>query len=105
MNLQKISMKLKHLMQNGNVSGALELLTNNMSNGILRLTDETLHLLRTTHPKMQKTHEEVLLQGPIKQVHPVVYEPIGEELISKAALKTKGVYGPSVFDAEIGVDS
>ena len=44
MNLQKISMKLKHLMQKGNVNGALNLLIKNMSNGILPLTDETLHL-------------------------------------------------------------
>ena len=43
MNLQKISMKFKHLMQKGNVNGALNLLIKNMSNGILPLTDETLH--------------------------------------------------------------
>ena len=35
-----------------------------MSNGILPLTDETLHLLRTKHQEMQSAHEEVLLQGP-----------------------------------------
>ena len=51
MNLQKISTKFKHLMRKGNVNGALKLLTNNMSNGILPLTDETLHLLRTKHPE------------------------------------------------------
>ena len=100
MNLQKISMKFKHLMQKRNVNGALKLLTNNMSNGILPLTDETLHLLRTKHPEMQNAHEEVLLQGPIKQAHPVVYEVIDEALISKSALKTKGGCGPSGFDAE-----
>ena len=87
-------------MQKGNVNGALKLLTNNMSNGILPLTDETLHLLRTKHPEMQNAHEEVLLQGPIKQVHPVVYEAIDEALISKAALKTKGGCDPSGSDAE-----
>ena len=100
MNLQKISMKFKHLMQKGNVSGALKLLTNNMSNGILPLTDETLHLLRTKHPEIQNAHEEVLLQGAIKQVHPVVYEAMDEALISKAELKTKGGCGPSAFYAE-----
>ena len=41
MNLQRISMKLKHLMQTENVNGALKLLVNNMSNGILPLTDKT----------------------------------------------------------------
>ena len=43
-----------------------------MSNGILPLTGETLHLLCTKHQEMQSTHKEVLLQGPIKQVYPVV---------------------------------
>ena len=87
-------------MQKGNVNGALKLLTNNMSNGILPLTDETLHLLCTKHPEMQNVHEEVLLQGPTKQVHPVVYETIDEAFISNTALKTKGGCGPSGFDAE-----
>ena len=81
MNLQKISMKFKHLMQKGNVNGALKLLTNNMSNGILPLTDETLHLLHTKHRKMRSAHEAVLLQGSIKQIHPVIYKTIGEALI------------------------
>ena len=53
MNLQKISMKFKHLMQKGNVNGALKLLTNDMSNGILPLTDEIVHLSRTRHPEMK----------------------------------------------------
>ena len=87
-------------MQKGNVNGALKSLTNSMSSGILPLTDETLHLLRTKHPEMQNAHGEVLLQGPIKQVHPVAYEAIDEALISKAALKSKGGCGPSGFDAE-----
>ena len=46
-------MKFKHLMQKGNVNGALKLLTNNMSNGILPLTDEIVHLSRTRHPEMK----------------------------------------------------
>ena len=65
-------MKFMHLTQNRNVSGALELLTNNMSNGILPLTGETLHLLCTKYPETQNAYVEVLLQGPTKQVHPVV---------------------------------
>ena len=40
MNLQKLSMKFKHLMQKENVNGALKLLTSNISNGISPLTDE-----------------------------------------------------------------
>ena len=78
-----------HLMQKVSVSGALQLLINNMSNGILSSTDETLYLLHTKHPEMQNSHELVLLQGPIKQFHPIVYKAIDVTLISKAALKIK----------------
>ena len=49
---------------------------------------------------MQNAHKEVLPQGPIRQVHPVVCKAIGEALILKAALKTKGGCSPSGFDAE-----
>ena len=82
-------MKFKHLMQKGNAIGALWLLTNNMSNGILLLTDETLHLLHTKHPRMQNACEKILLQGPIKQVYPVIEKAIDKTLISKSALKQR----------------
>ena len=50
MNFQKISMKFKHVMQKETFNETLKLLTNNMINRILPLTDETLHLLLTKHP-------------------------------------------------------
>ena len=68
-------------MQKENVNGVLRLWTNNMSNGILLITDETLHLFHTKHLEMQNAHDEVLLQVTIKQVHPVVYEANNETLI------------------------
>ena len=37
-------------MQKGNVNGALKILSNNMSGGILPLTDEILPLLKLKHP-------------------------------------------------------
>ena len=100
MNLQKICMKFNHLMQKGNVNVALRLMINNMSNGILQLIDETLHLLHTKHAEMQNSHEEVLLQGPIKEIHPVVYKANSETLISKVASKAKCGCGPSECDPE-----
>ena len=100
MNIVKISSKFKDLMQKGNVNGALKLLTNNMSNGILTLTDETLQLLHAKHPESKEATPDVLLQGPIRQVHQVVYDDIDEALVMKAAMKTKGGSGPSGLDAD-----
>ena len=69
-------------MQKGNLNGALRLLTNNMNNGILPLSDEA------KHPKAKITNTEALLHCP--KIHSVVYD-IDEELILKATIKTKGV--------------
>ena len=51
MTIAKISMKFRILMSKGNVNGSLKLLTNNMSNAILRLIDVTLQLLKQKHPE------------------------------------------------------
>ena len=42
MNIEKLSSKSKQLMEESNLNDALCLLTNNMSNGIVPLSDETL---------------------------------------------------------------
>ena len=53
MNIEKISSKFKKLMQKGDVNSALRLLTNNISNGILPLPDETWKLLQTKYPMLK----------------------------------------------------
>ena len=100
MNIAKISSKFKNLMQKGYVNGALKLLTNNMSNGILPLTDETLQVLHAKHLENKEATLDVLLQGPIRQLHPVVYDDSDEALVMKTAMKTKGDSGPSGLDAD-----
>ena len=64
--IAKISVKFKELMQKGNVNGALKLLTNEMSNGILTLTEETLSPLEIKHPDNRDASADVLLNGPIR---------------------------------------
>ena len=51
------------MMSKGNVNGALELLTENMSNGILPLNDKTLKMLKQKHSEANEPPQEVLLQG------------------------------------------
>ena len=91
MTVAKISMKFRMLMSKGNV--------NNMSNGILRLTDTT-QLLKQKHPKSREPPPEVLIEGPVRKVHPAVYDDIDESLILKAAMLTKGGSGPSGLVAD-----
>ena len=56
--IAKISKKFKFQMHKGNVNGALKILTNNMSSGILPLTDETLQLLKLKHPDAKDTSQQ-----------------------------------------------
>ena len=86
-------------MQKGNVNGALKLLTNN-SNEILPLKDKPLQLLHEKHPESKEATRDILLQRPIRQVHPVVYDDLDEALLMKAAMKTKGGPEPSGLDAD-----
>jgi hypothetical protein len=95
-----ISKKFANLMEKGNVNGALKLLTNNMANGILPLNDETLNLLHLKHPDAKEAMPDVLIQGPTLRVHPVLFDEIDEDLVKKAALRTKGGSGPSGLDAD-----
>ena len=85
------------MMEKGNVNGAL---TNNESNGILPLNDNTLHLLQEKHPPPKVVDDDVLLSGEKPYVHPVIYESIDEEMVKRAALKTKGGSGPSGLDVD-----
>ena len=83
-------------MQKSNVNGALRLLTSNMSNGVQQLSDETLQILSLTHPEAQQSD----IKRAKKQIHSIVYEDIDEDLVKKAAIKTKGGCGPSGLDTD-----
>ena len=98
--IAEISRKFKQLMQKGNISAALKLLTNNMGHGILPLDQKTISQLVLKHPQKSCASEDILINGPIEKVHPVRFESINEELIRRAAIKTNGGSGPSGMDAD-----
>ena len=83
MTVTKISMKFRILVSKGNVNGALKLLTNNMSNGILPLTDATLQHLKQKHLESREPPPKVPIEGPIRRIHLVVHDDIDESLILK----------------------
>ena len=100
LDISKISQKFKHLMQEGNVNGALKLLSDNMQNGILPLNNETLMLLKEKHPEPKNVSEDVMFQGPLQRIHPIAYNAIDEAMVLQAAINTKGGSGPSGIDAD-----
>ena len=85
-----------------------------MSNGILLFSDETLNIPWKYNNTLLYFHEysesetsrstpsspRSVITRAKKQMHSIVYEDIDEDLIKKAAIKTKGGCGPSGLDAD-----
>ena len=65
---------------------------------MLTLTDAILPLLKQEHPESREPPPEVLIEGPIRKIHPVVYNDIDKSLILKASMLAKGGSGPSSRD-------
>ena len=86
-------------MAKSNIDSTLNLVTNNMENGVLPLNKDTLSRLIQKHPKCQMASQGILLNGLLQNVHPVKFQSIDEEMIRKAAIRTKGGSGPSGVDA------
>ena len=87
-------------MINGKIKAALRLLTKDALIGNFRINGETLKELNKKHPKPAPFCNELLLQGPKKLVHPVIFENITADFVQKLAFRTKGTAGPSQLDAD-----
>ena len=59
-----------------------------------------MNLLIQKHPEGKEAPENVILQGPIEKIHPIVFESIDSTLIAKVASGIKGGSGPSGIDAD-----
>ena len=86
-------------MAKGNINGALKLLKNNVTNGILPLDEKKIYSLKQKHPQSQPTYEETLINGERTVIHPIIFDDINEELVRKVAIRTKGGSSPSGLDA------
>ena len=87
-----------HMFQ-GNINQALRLLDKTSNKGILPINDETIKQLHEKHPVGEQLHQEMLLNGPVKDIHPIIFEDLNSELVRKVAMKMKGAAGPSCFDS------
>ena len=61
---------------------------------------ETLQSRSLEHPEVQQAHHEAILQSPKRQMNSIAYEDIDEDLVMKAAIKTRGGCGPSGLEAD-----
>ena len=97
--IAEISKKFKQEMAKGNINSALKLLTNNMENRILPLNKDTLSKLIQKHPKGKTASQDILLNGALRNIHPIKLQSVDEEMIRKAAIRTKVGSGPSGMNA------
>ena len=86
--------QFRNHMIRGNVNPALRLLDEGSNNGLLQINNDIIKQLHEKHPEGQAANHEMLLKGPIKQVHHVIFDEINSELVQKVALRTKGAAGP-----------
>ena len=98
-NISEISKRFSQEMKKGNVNSAMKILTDNMKNGILALTGQTLNQLKLKHPEGKEASQEILLTDTPETIHPIKFESIDVEKIQNAAVKTQGGSGPSGMDA------
>ena len=89
--IAQLSKKFVEQMQKDNVDSAFKLITNNMQNEILPLTEATLKLLKQKHPKPAPSTEEVLLLDRPESIHQIKYKNINADVVRNAVLKTQGV--------------
>ena len=88
------------LLLEGQINLALRFLSLKASGGVLALTDQVMSQLKQKHPNPQSAKLVSLLFGPINDHYlESVYTEINSEMVRQAALRAKGVGGPSGVDA------
>ena len=87
-------------MGKGNINGALNLLTNNITIDILSLDEKTINSLKQKHPESKPACEETLINGEPPVIHPIIFDDINEKSVRKAAIRTKGRSSSSRLDAD-----
>ena len=99
-NIAEIFKRFSQEMKKRNVNSAMKILTDNMKNGILPLTGQTLNQLKLKHQEAKDASQEILLTDTPETIHLIKFESIDVEKIQKAAVKTQGGSGPSGMDVD-----
>ena len=65
-------------MSKDTIIAPMNLVTNNMENGVLPLNAQSLSQLVKKYPDRKKAPDEILLDGPLPNVHTVRFLPANE---------------------------
>ena len=99
-NIAEISKRFSQEMKKGNLHSAMKILKDNMKNGILPLTGQTLNQLQLKHPEGKEASRETSLTDTPEIIHPIKFESIDLEKMQEAAVKTRGGSGLSGMEAD-----
>ena len=87
-------------MLEGKINAAMKLLDQQISKGVLPLSQSTIDELIQKHPEASEADPSLLMDGQPPFVDPVMFESITESTIANSALRTKGSSGPSGLDVD-----
>ena len=79
-------------MGKGNINGALKLLTDNLTYGILPLDENILNSLKQTILSHKQLLRKPFLNG---EPRPIIFDDIDKIFVRKVAIKNKGGSSPS----------
>ena len=82
-NDEDILMSFRRLMSNGKINAAMKVLENTNGTGILPINNDTTNMLNDKHPKGEDDKKDMILQGPLKFIDPIIFEELTPDLIKK----------------------
>ena len=89
------------LVLQGKLTAALKFLHKETSAGVLNLSEDVLNEPQEKHPNPINVADCSLLNGPIRDIPPSIFNIIDEQLMIKVTLQTRGSPGPSGADANM----
>ena len=99
--MEEISKKFAKMVLQGKLTVALKFLDKETNAGVLNLSEDVLNELQEKHPNPINVADCSLLNGPIRDIPPSIFNIIDEQLIMKVTLQTRGSAGPSGADANM----
>ena len=99
-NEETVLKKFRNHIFDGNVNAALRLLCDTGKSGVLGINEQTIEQLHVKHPLGRPLNNQMMLEGPMKYIHPVIFDEINVDRVQKVALRMKGAAGPSNFNSK-----
>ena len=79
----EINQNISNFMKRGKISSALNILSENKSEGVLPLNETTMQQLKIRHPTASPKCKNLPLHGPSQYIDPIIHDNITTGLIKK----------------------